>query len=70
MLGSMTFTPGAVVAGRFEILRPLGAGGLAQGFVARDQQTGEEVALKALPEVATVLHDGQEPSPAPRVKTG
>jgi serine/threonine-protein kinase len=42
------FAPGGVVAGRFEILRQLGAGGLAEVFLAKDRTTGAEVALKAL----------------------
>lgn len=42
------FAPGSVVAERFEILRQLGAGGLAEVFLAKDRTTGAEVALKAL----------------------
>src|SRR5258708_2086760 len=42
--------PGAVLAGRFEIVRSLGSGGLAEVFLARDRTTGGEVALK-------ILHD-------------
>jgi hypothetical protein len=37
-----------LLAGRFELLRRLGAGGLAEVFLARDQMSGQEVALKAL----------------------
>src|SRR5947209_6407300 len=42
------FGPGAVLAGRFEILRPLGTGGLAEVLAARDRVTGQEVAVKLL----------------------
>ena len=41
---------GRVLAGRFELVRALGAGGLAEVWVARDLQTGGEVAIKALHE--------------------
>jgi serine/threonine-protein kinase len=37
-----------LLAGRFEVLRPLGAGGLASVVAARDRSTGAEVALKLL----------------------
>ena len=40
--------PGMLVGGRFEIIRRLGAGGLAEVFLARDRVSGQEVALKAL----------------------
>ena len=39
---------GTLLAGRFEVLRPLGAGALAEVFAARDTATGEEVAVKVL----------------------
>ena len=42
--------PGKILAGRFELLRPLGSGGLAEVWVARDQTTSTEVAVKALHE--------------------
>src|SRR3989442_15955360 len=46
---------GAVIAGRFEVLRELGAGGLAEVVEARDRNTGAAVALKALH--AHLAHD-------------
>ena len=44
----LPFAPGDVVAGRFEIVRRLGAGGLAEVLLARDALSGSEVALKVL----------------------
>ena len=42
------FTPGSVIDGRYEILGPLGSGGMGQVFRARRIRLGDEVALKAL----------------------
>ena len=42
------FSTGLVLVQRFEVVRRLGAGGLAEVFQARDQLSGQEVALKAL----------------------
>ena len=42
------FAAGEVLAGRFELTRRLGAGGLAEVFAARDRLTGAEVAVKIL----------------------
>ncbi len=40
--------PGDVVAGRYRIVRPIGAGGFGQIFVAEQLSMGREVALKIL----------------------
>ena len=57
------FGPGAILAGRFEILRPLGTGGLADVLAARDNVTGQEVALKVLD-----AHLAREPEIAERFR--
>lgn len=47
------FLPGEIVAGRFEIVRFLGQGGMAQVFAAEDRELGTRVALKMIrPEIA------------------
>ncbi len=42
------FTAGGVLAGRFELIRRLGAGGLAEVYAARDRVSDGEVAVKIL----------------------
>ncbi len=43
-----TVRPGQVVAGRFEIIRLLGTGGMGAVYLARDDKLNEEVALKVI----------------------
>jgi hypothetical protein len=51
---------GSVLAGRFEVLRPLGTGGLAEVLAARDRVTGQEVAVKLLHAHLAVEHEVAE----------
>src|SRR5262245_56359081 len=39
---------GSVVGGRFEIVRPVGAGGMGEVYRAQDLQSGAAVAVKVL----------------------
>ena len=45
----MTLAPGARL-GPYEVLSPLGAGGMGEVFRARDTRLGRDVAVKVLPE--------------------
>src|SRR5262245_30235678 len=45
---------GDILDGRFEIERPINAGGMGQIFLARDCQSGEPVAVKVLLGSATI----------------
>lgn len=51
----MTIGPGTRIGG-YEVVSPLGAGGLGEVFRARDSRLNREVALKVLPDsFATTL---------------
>ncbi|HNT87676.1 MAG TPA: serine/threonine-protein kinase, partial [Candidatus Hydrogenedentes bacterium] len=49
-IGCMADTerPRKIIAGRYEVLRPLGRGGMGKVFLVRDRTTGQRLALKML----------------------
>jgi serine/threonine protein kinase len=57
----MTLSPGARL-GPYEVVAPIGAGGMGQVYRARDSRLGREVAIKVLPHELTrdsdvTIHD-------------
>jgi len=57
----MTLTAGARL-GPYEILSPLGAGGMGEAYKARDTRLDRDVAIKLLPD--TFTHDPERLAPS------
>src|SRR5512146_165568 len=55
----MTLPAGARL-GPYEILAPIGAGGMGEGYRARDSRLGREVAIKVLPEHLSASEEGRQ----------
>ena len=53
----MTFSPGTRL-GTYEIVAPLGAGGMGEVYCARDWNRDRDVALKILPEALHTIRIG------------
>ncbi|HSP69699.1 MAG TPA: protein kinase, partial [Bryobacteraceae bacterium] len=48
ILAAASIQPGDLVAQRFEIIRPIGRGGMGEVFEALDRKLGERVAIKVI----------------------
>ena len=46
----MTLAPGQTFAGDYELLRPLGEGGMGEVWLARERPLGRDAALKVMRE--------------------
>ena len=56
----MTLAPGTRL-GPYEIVAPLGAGGMGEVYRARDARLGREVAIKVLPQQSPTRSTGPVP---------
>src|SRR5437867_1157030 len=52
-LPAAALSPGTLVLGRYRPLRPLGSGGAGSVWLARDETSGRDVALKIVPREGT-----------------
>ena len=50
--------------GSYEIIAPLGKGGMGEVYRARDSKLKREVAIKILPDEFSRDHDSRQPVPA------
>jgi len=58
-LSAQEFPPGAIIAGRYEIVEELGRGGMGQVFRVKDRSLDEVVALKTLRKRADLTTEGR-----------